>query len=315
MSLRTRLRRWMRRRSLSVASTSTAGSLPPPTAVDGSPHPGVAALGSHYEERVREFYAYLPDEVRDIFVGDALYHRTRYLDLLAQPFGGQIVELGSDKPFLTHHLRTLNPQSEVHTISIDIPYSPYPIIRIDIESEAFPFADGSIDDVVFTEVLEHLFRDPAWTIAEIARVLKVGGRLFLTTPNACGYDVLVNLLSQVNPNGRNQFYESIESGHPHLWTADECRMLLEAHGFVIDVLTTVDYYDAPLPAAVSAFLAAHSVDPTRNGQVLRVVARKQHAVSGVTYPTMLFPQGHGVRLGGALRKWAERELKGGEAAR
>ena len=250
-------------------------------------------------DRVRAFYEYLPADVKDLFIGDAMYHRVRYLDMLAQPFGDDVVELGSDKPFITHYLRTLNPRSRVHTISIDIPFSPYPIIRIDIESEPFPFADGSVSD-------------PAWTIAEIARVLKVGGRLFLTTPNACGYDVLVNLLSQVNPNGRNQFYESIESGHPHLWTADECRTLLEAHVFALESLSTVYYDDLAVPGAVRAFLAANSVDPARNGQVLRIVAEKRRTVAGVVYPDALFPQGHGVRLGGALRKWAERELKDGE---
>ena len=325
MSVRTRLRHWLgwhRRRLLRPRAAATAAPLESAaataaTAATGAPaaaaprNPEVAALADRYEERVREFYAYLPADVKELFVGDALYHRVRYLDMLAQPFGDEVVELGSDKPFITHYLRALNPRSRVHTISIDIPYSPYPIIRIDIESEPFPFADGSVSDVVFTEVLEHLFRDPAWTIAEIARVLKVGGRLFLTTPNACGYDILVNLLSQVNPNGRNQFYKSIESGHPHLWTADECRTLLEAHGFAMESLTTVDYYDMPLPAAVRTFLAANSVDPARNGQVLRIVAEKRRTVPGVVYPESLFPQGQGVRLGGALRKWAERELKEG----
>lgn len=317
MSVRSRLRHWLgwhRRRLLRAraAAPGGPGAQASAAAAAAPGNPEVAALAAGYEDRVRAFYAYLPADVKDLFIGDAMYHRVRYLDMLAQPFGDDVVELGSDKPFITHYLRTLNPRSRVHTISIDIPFSPYPIIRIDIESEPFPFADGSVSDVVFTEVLEHLFRDPAWTIAEIARVLKVGGRLFLTTPNACGYDVLVNLLSQVNPNGRNQFYESIESGHPHLWTADECRTLLEAHGFAIESLTTVDYYDMPLPGAVRAFLAANSVDPARNGQVLRIVAEKRRTVAGVVYPDALFPQGHGVRLGGALRKWAERELKDGE---
>lgn len=315
MSMRTRLRHWLAwhgRRMLRPPPAAMEGpGRPPqvPAAVPGNPE--VAALAAHYEERVREFYAYLPADVLDLFIADAIYHKVRYLDMLSQPFGGEIVELGSDKPFITHHLRTMNPESRVHTISIDIPFSPYPIIRIDIESEPFPFADGSVSDVVFTEVLEHLFRDPAWTIAEIGRVLKSDGRLFLTTPNACGYDVLVNLLSQVNPNGRNQFYESIESGHPHLWTADECRTLLEAHGFAIESLATVDYYDMPLPGEVRRFLAANSADPARNGQVLRIVAHKRRTVPGVVYPEALFPQGRGVRLGGALRNWAERELNEG----
>src|SRR4029077_3692044 len=116
-----------------------------------------------------------------------------------------------DKPFITHFLRALHPESRFHTISIDIPYTPYPVIAMDIESERFPFDDESISDVVFTEVLEHLFRNPAWTLFQINRILKPGGRLFLTTPNACGYDVLVNLLHQINPNGRNQFYAAMES--------------------------------------------------------------------------------------------------------
>lgn len=100
--------------------------------------PGLEHLASHYAECVKAFYEYLPAQVKEVFVADALYHRTRYLDLLSQSYGDEVVELGSDKPFVTHHLRALHPQSHFHTISIDIPYSPYPIIRIDIESEAFP---------------------------------------------------------------------------------------------------------------------------------------------------------------------------------
>ena len=262
-----------------------------------------------YEGEVARFYEFLPADVRDIFVNDAIYHKTRYLDMLSQKFGHDVVELGSDKPFITHFLRTLHPQSRFHTISIDIPHSPYPIIRIDIESEPFPFADGSISNVVFTEVLEHLFRDPAWTIFQINRVLEVGGHLFLTTPNACGYDVLVNLLQQVNPNGRNQFYEAMESGHPHLWTADECRILLEAHGFEVLELTTVDYYEMPMPDAVRAFLAANSANPDRNGQVLRIIAQKRQTCTEAAYPEAIFPQQKPVQLKGALLKWIESNPK------
>lgn len=265
-------------------------------------------LSADYAGSAAEFYKYLPDEHRATFVSDAVYHRQRYLDMLALPMGERVLELGSDKPFISHFIRTLNPKAEVHTVSIDIPYSPYPITRIDIESDEFPFEPGSMSDVLFTEVLEHLFRDPAWTCFQINRVLKVGGRLFLTTPNACGYDVLVNLLHQVAPNGRNQFYEAIESGHPHLWTAQECSQILTAHGFAIDELTTVDYYDMPLPAAVNEFLAANSVDPAMNRQVLRIVARKVADASGPVYIESLFPQGGPVKLQGALLEWARKSI-------
>ena len=266
-------------------------------------------LRADYRTEVKTFYAYLPADLQPTFINDALYHQKRYLDMLSIDLGHAIVELGSDKPFISHFVRQLNPGAEVHTISIDIPFSPYPITRIDIESEAFPYADGSIDGIIFTEVLEHLFRDPSWALHQMNRVLRKNGTLFLTTPNACGYDILVNLLSQVNPNGRNQFYESIESGHPHLWTADECRELLQTHGFQVKELTTVDYYNMPCPDPVRQFLQQQSAKPELNGQVLRIVATKQHDVAGPSYPTSLYPQTKPVKLQGALLKWAEQALR------
>ena len=45
-----------------------------------------------------------------------------------------------------------------------------------------PFADGSFGAVVCTEVLEHV-DDPAAVFAEMRRVLRPGGRMYVTTPN------------------------------------------------------------------------------------------------------------------------------------
>jgi SAM-dependent methyltransferase len=44
-----------------------------------------------------------------------------------------------------------------------------------------PFRDGAFDAVLCTETLEHL-TDPQDVVREIARVLRSGGRLFLTAP-------------------------------------------------------------------------------------------------------------------------------------
>ena len=48
--------------------------------------------------------------------------------------------------------------------------------------EALPFADGSLDVIVLNEVIEHVDDDRA-TLAEIARVLPLGGTCVLFAPN------------------------------------------------------------------------------------------------------------------------------------
>jgi SAM-dependent methyltransferase len=49
------------------------------------------------------------------------------------------------------------------------------------DAHALPFADATFEQVISSEVLEHL-HTPIKAAAEIARVLKPGGRLVLTVP-------------------------------------------------------------------------------------------------------------------------------------
>jgi ubiquinone/menaquinone biosynthesis C-methylase UbiE len=51
------------------------------------------------------------------------------------------------------------------------------------DGERLPVADAGVDVVIFTEVIEHLLR-PELAVWEIARVLKPGGVLVMTTNNA-----------------------------------------------------------------------------------------------------------------------------------
>lgn len=51
--------------------------------------------------------------------------------------------------------------------------------------QAIPHPDASFDTVISCETIEHV-PDPAKAVRELVRVLKPGGRLFLTTPNYLG---------------------------------------------------------------------------------------------------------------------------------
>lgn len=53
------------------------------------------------------------------------------------------------------------------------------------DAQRLPFADGSLDTVISCETIEHL-PSPRQALAEFARVLRRGGRLYLTAPNYFG---------------------------------------------------------------------------------------------------------------------------------
>ena len=63
------------------------------------------------------------------------------------------------------------------------------------ELEALPFRDAAFDVVISAHVLEHVVR-PGAVFAELARVLKPGGRLLALTPNRWHY---VALLARLLP--------------------------------------------------------------------------------------------------------------------
>jgi SAM-dependent methyltransferase len=73
------------------------------------------------------------------------------------------------------------------TVTVDIPDSPHDVSGIDVSAsaEALPFDSESFDLVLCTEVLEHC-RKPGEVFAQVARILKPGGFLFLTTPLMIG---------------------------------------------------------------------------------------------------------------------------------
>jgi ubiquinone/menaquinone biosynthesis C-methylase UbiE len=71
------------------------------------------------------------------------------------------------------------------------------VLRVNASAETLPFADGTFTLVTANMVLEHLLQ-PAQVFAEVARVLRPGGRFLIHTPNRGGY---TTRLTRLIPRG------------------------------------------------------------------------------------------------------------------
>jgi len=75
------------------------------------------------------------------------------------------------------------------------------LLRANFNADGFlsELDDGSVDCVVSTEVLEHLYHHPAGYLAECWRILRPGGLLVLSTPNPCTILRAARLLAGRSP--------------------------------------------------------------------------------------------------------------------
>lgn len=186
----------------------------------------------------------------------------RFLHTLALvPEGkGQLLEIGSNPYFTTLLLKKFRPGYDFALTNFfnGEPGQASQVIRfsgfdgspeehsvsyhsLNIEQWIFPFADHQMDVVVFGEVLEHMTNNPMHAMKEIFRVLKPGGTLVLTTPNAARIENVVALLE-----GRN-IYDSYSAYGPYgrhnrEYTRDELHRLLQHCGFDVETSYTANVH-------------------------------------------------------------------------
>jgi len=92
---------------------------------------------------------------------------------LAPTLEGPVLEVGSAD--VNGSVRGLLPQEGY--VGVDL--APGPGVDTVADAADLPFPDGSFATVVSTEMLEHAL-DPVACVAEMARVLRPGGRIVLT---------------------------------------------------------------------------------------------------------------------------------------
>lgn len=176
-------------------------------------------------------------------IGFDIDYADRYL-----PKDGKILEIGALPYFLTLPLR----EKGFRVAVLDKPsgeYSPEITARYemdvrlgDLDAEPIPAGDGEYDAVIMNEVFEHLRMNLIFSMREVNRVLRPGGRLLLSTPNLRSIRGLYNLLLKQEAyavmGGLYHNYSSLETdqvmGHVREYTAKEVADFLSALGFTVE---------------------------------------------------------------------------------
>ncbi|GBL04182.1 bifunctional 2-polyprenyl-6-hydroxyphenol methylase/3-demethylubiquinol 3-O-methyltransferase UbiG [Glaciecola sp. KUL10] len=160
--------------------------------------------------------------------------------------GDKILEFGSAPFLLTTVLKNkgyevtgldLKPgrfAGSIHKHKLDVK-------RIDFETQALPFENNTFDAAIFNEVFEHLRINPIFTLRQVHRVLKPGGKIMLSTPNLMSWKGWYNFVFK-NKLPCNLFneYRKLElighMGHIRLYSTNEVITFLSHIGFDTEVI-------------------------------------------------------------------------------
>ena len=159
------------------------------------------------------------------------------------------------------------------------------IDHFDVERDRFPYPDEHFDLVIAGEIIEHLTFDPMHMMLEAKRVLRDGGFLLITTPNAGSLTSVAKTLDgRVNPQIFSLYKRpggEEEIGHFREYTMHELGATVTAAGFEVRQLFTTfieRFLDRPASAEVSGRKWLRSGESRRTivvpGDETRVASRR-----------------------------------------
>jgi SAM-dependent methyltransferase len=154
--------------------------------------------------------------------GSGSLHKPRKQKLFANLAEGKTMDIGFAElpnPFLKD------------VIGVDVqkvwcPKNYNKVYKVNLNKENLPFEDCSFDTVISGEIIEHV-ENPSHLLREINRVLKIKGKLIISTPHACFYwEIIRNLFFG--------FKESRDVGeHLSNWNILDFERLLRKNGFEV----------------------------------------------------------------------------------
>lgn len=167
----------------------------------------------------------------------------RYRDLIPAPGAGEstLVELGCYQPSVGYYFHlgwreVLGIYKDDGEGTVQESYTQPDgasarFLLADVETQKVPVEDGWADVVVMMEIFEHFAVDPMHALWEANRVLKPGGRLIFSTPNAASANLLHKALRGTAPLTGFEFTGYSTNRHNRLYDAHELPGYLEKAGF------------------------------------------------------------------------------------
>lgn len=113
---------------------------------------------------------------------------------------------------------------------------------------SLPYKDKEFDKIILSEVLEHL-PDDIRALAEVKRVLKPNGVLFITVPNH-NYPFLWDPINKIletffNTHIKNGFWAGIWNMHTRLYSVDEIMQVIKKANLEIVSIQALTHYCIP----------------------------------------------------------------------
>jgi ubiquinone/menaquinone biosynthesis C-methylase UbiE len=140
---------------------------------------------------IREFFnrAASDEEHYPSTIDPRIYHVKLILEHLGDLNRGRVADIGSGKGRFARILKERN--ASVSVIAVDLAeamlrHVPSGIHRVAASMTALPIATASCDAAYATESLEHAVDIPA-AVAELARIVKRGGRIAIIDKNAAAW--------------------------------------------------------------------------------------------------------------------------------
>jgi len=161
----------------------------------------------------------------------------------------------------------------------------YRIHNVDIERQPLPFADASVDVVTSFETLEHLL-DPMHFLVEVNRILKEGGTLVLTTPNAISWRSMLRGAMHKHPLLFPFLARELNTNRHNIeYIPSMVRAMMKGAGFEGEVSTREWWYHIPWWQKLRLMIVGFR--PGDRGDIIVVKVQKRAAPS-VRYPPEVY---------------------------